>query len=164
MGDHNLSSCHLYIEPERQKQFRVVRSDIEKTKGSNTVSLEFSQPLDRLGQINFGDPLFSKFTVDSGYLISIGLQTYRLKYGNNRIGRFSDNNIVIDDKYVSRRHCCIVIHSDGSAELFDTASANHTWVNGVLVDRCRLKSGDEIRLAQNCTLIISLEESLEKGS
>ncbi|MEW6732136.1 MAG: FHA domain-containing protein [Acidobacteriota bacterium] len=158
MSNQNFYSCHLHLEPNRQEQFRMIRRDIEEGKGSQTISLEFVQPIDRLGEINFGSPIFSRSTFDSGYLISVGLQTYRLKYGSNRIGRFDDNDIVIDDIYVSRRHCCIVVHSNGRAELFDTASKNHTWVNGVQVDRCWLKSSDEIRLARTCPLIITLEE------
>jgi len=158
MSNQRFYSSHLYNEPERLERFRIARSKVERGKGSNTIALEDIQPFDSLGEINFGPPLYSKIKVDSNYLILISLQSYPLKYGNNRIGRFDDNDIVIDDICVSRRHCCIVIHSDGRVELFDTASKNHTFVNGIMIDRCWLKSGDEIRLANTCPLLISLVE------
>lgn len=160
MSDEKFYSRHLYFEPERLARFRNARDGIEGTKGSRTVLLEFNQPWHELGEVNFGPPVYSReqknSRSDSDFLVLVGLQSYRLKYGSNRIGRFVDNDIVLDDIYVSRRHCCIVIHSDGRAELFDTASKNHTWVNGEQINRCWLKSGDEIRLAKTSPLMISL--------
>jgi len=68
-----------------------------------------------------------------------------LKVGLNSIGRLPDNDVVIDDATISRRHCAIVVHSDLSVELLDIASKNGTTVNGrKLAGSARLKDGDEI--------------------
>ena len=49
-----------------------------------------------------------------------------LKVGLNSVGRLPDNDIVIDDATVSRRHCAIVVHSDLTIEIHDVASKNGT--------------------------------------
>lgn len=160
MSNEKFGSRHLHIDPIRRARLREVRELIDGSKGRSTIALELIQPIEELGEINFGAPVITRAhladTFDSDYLISVGLLTYRIKYGNNRVGRFDDNDIVIEDIYVSRRHCCIVVHSNGSAELFDTASKNHTWVNGRRVERCWLKSGDEINLANRCIMMFSM--------
>ena len=160
MSDPKYWTRHLDFDPERRARLREVRDLINDSKGYSTIALEIVQPVEELGEINFGAPVITRAnladTLDSDYLVYVGLQSYRIKYGNNRVGRFDDNDILIDDIYVSRRHCCIVVHSNGSAEIFDTASKNHTWVNGKRVQRCWLKSGDEIKLANRCTMIFTL--------
>lgn len=150
-------SIHLHDELDRLEQFRLVRNRVNKAKGSVTIGLQSLAGEDGLGNLSFGPPVASKrCRFDSDYQIFIGIQNYRLKYGNNHIGRFNDNDLVVDDIYVSRRHCCIVVHSDGRAELFDTASKNHTYVNGTQITQCWLKSGDEIRLSRHFPLFLSL--------
>jgi hypothetical protein len=163
VGEEKFYSQHLYYEQDRLARFRAARHRIEASKGDCTIRFEINQPPEELGAIDFWTPargdLRNSARFDSEYLIMIGTQPYRLKFGNNRIGRLDDNDLIIDDIYVSRRHCCIVIHSDGRAELFDTASKNHIWVNGAQIDHCLLNSGDEIRLARSCHLTISLINS-----
>lgn len=163
MSYEKFHSSHLSYEPYRRERFRAVRNSIIDSKGAVTVLLQGMMIEDDLGELDFRSSSCSRFrnlaATQSDYLLQVATQTYRLKYGNNRIGRFDDNDVVIDEIYVSRRHCCIVIHSDGKAELFDTASKNHTYVNGVQIERCWLKSGDEIRLGRHFPLIISLVNS-----
>ena len=55
---------------------------------------------------------------------------YPLHVGVNTLGRSSDNDVVLEDAFCSRRHCAILVHSTDSAELHDTASKNGTIVNG----------------------------------
>jgi pSer/pThr/pTyr-binding forkhead associated (FHA) protein len=71
-----------------------------------------------------------------------------LKVGLNSIGRLPDNDVVIDDATVSRRHCAIVVHSDLTTEIHDVASKNGTTVNGQkIAGPTRLRDGDEIGLS-----------------
>ena len=87
---------------------------------------------------------------DSGYLLIAGSMTHRLRIGSNTIGRERDNDIVVPDEklHVSRRHCSIVVHTNGRAEIFDLASLNGTFLNGRrLVDRAPLRTNDVVRLA-----------------
>src|SRR5262245_22883531 len=72
-----------------------------------------------------------------------------LKVGLNSVGRLPDNDIVIDDATVSRRHCAIVVHSDLTIEIHDVASKNGTLVNGrKLQGPTRLRDRDEIGLSE----------------
>ncbi len=160
MSNEKFYSTHLSYEPNRRERFRAIRDTIAASKGAVTVVLQGMMIESDLGELDFDLPIRPRFRgfgeTLSDYFVYVGMKTYRLKYGNNRIGRFDDNDVVIEEIYVSRRHCCIVVHSDGKAELFDTASKNHTYVNGVRIERCWLKSGDEIRLGKDFPLIISL--------
>jgi len=150
-----LNSCHLFPEPARQALFRVVRSDIEHSRGSNTINLEGLRVKSNAGEICLEEPIYREFGRDSSYFVTIGLETYRLKYGKNRIGRYEDNDITVDNIMVSRRHCCIVVHSDERMEIFDTASKNGTKVNGERIEKCWLRPGDEITLAKVYVLMLS---------
>ena len=49
-----------------------------------------------------------------------------------RIGRSSQNDVVINDEYVSGCHCQIIQDDGGNFVLIDTNSSNGTYVNGVL--------------------------------
>jgi pSer/pThr/pTyr-binding forkhead associated (FHA) protein len=70
---------------------------------------------------------------------------YPLKVGVNTLGRAGDNDVVVEDTYVSRRHCAVVVHQSGGCELHDIASRNGTHVNGTPVaGPVPLESGDEI--------------------
>jgi hypothetical protein len=60
---------------------------------------------------------------------------YPLRVGINTVGRFADNDIVLDVRCVSRRHCAIVVHATGGCEVYDTASRNHTLVNRQAIGR-----------------------------
>jgi pSer/pThr/pTyr-binding forkhead associated (FHA) protein len=73
---------------------------------------------------------------------------FPLKTGLNAIGRFPENDIVLDERSVSRRHCIILVHVRGDCEIHDTASRNGTFVNGVRACKpVRLACGDQIRIS-----------------
>jgi len=72
---------------------------------------------------------------------------YPLKMGLNTMGRSADNDVVVEDLYISRRHCAILVHHDKSCVLHDTASKNGTFLNGAKISGpTQLKTGDEIRI------------------
>jgi hypothetical protein len=62
-----------------------------------------------------------------------------------RIGRQSDNDLVVVDPGVSRHHA-EVINSAGSCTLHDLGSTNGTYVNGSVVHEHALRDGDQISL------------------
>lgn len=63
------------------------------------------------------------------------------------IGRSSENDLPINDPKVSRHHCQIVQHDDGTFTLADFGSLNGTYVNGQRVyGEVRLNPNDEIRI------------------
>ena len=62
------------------------------------------------------------------------------------IGRGSDNDIVINDSYVSHHHAVITLVNTLFV-LEDLHSVNHTYVNGNILDgSIRLQTGDLIRI------------------
>ena len=73
-----------------------------------------------------------------------------------RVGRSPDNDVVLDDAYVSRRHCAVLVHAGDRCELHDVASKNGTYLNGQKIcGPTRLKSGDEIRMCNKNLVFVS---------
>jgi len=62
-----------------------------------------------------------------------------------RIGRQSDNDLVITDPGVSRHHAEVINHN-GTCTLHDLGSTNGTYVNGSVVSEHALRDGDRISL------------------
>src|SRR5262245_26256723 len=85
---------------------------------------------------------------------------YPLKVGLNTVGRSPDNDVIIQDGYVSRRHCAIVVHASKGAELYDTASKNGTFLNGnKLSGSTHLRSGDEIRMCDPTLRLVARDDN-----
>jgi pSer/pThr/pTyr-binding forkhead associated (FHA) protein len=90
-----------------------------------------------------GNGLAGRFT----FYLKDGVNVYPLHVGMNSVGRLPDNDVVVRDECVSRRHCAILIHSDLRCELHDVASKNGTLLNGKKIPvPTRLQSGDQITL------------------
>jgi len=77
--------------------------------------------------------------------INLGGREYRLVGKTIRLGRAPDNDIVLDDKSISRYHALISITTD-SVVLEDLKSRNGVQVSGSKVKRSELKDGDEIQI------------------
>jgi hypothetical protein len=74
------------------------------------------------------------------FYIKDGSNVYPLHFGLNSVGRLPDNDVVIRDECVSRRHCAVVVHHD-------VASKNGTLLNGRKIPGpTKLQSGDQITL------------------
>jgi hypothetical protein len=69
-----------------------------------------------------------------------------LRVGINTVGRFPENDLVLEQKGMSRRHCVVLVHATGGCEVCDTASRNSTYVNHRQVGRVDLFPGDMLRL------------------
>ena len=63
------------------------------------------------------------------------------------VGRHPDNDIVLDDVTVSRRHAEFD-RSDGCVLVFDVGSFNGTYVNREPVAEATLVSGDEVQIGK----------------
>lgn len=59
----------------------------------------------------------------------IGDETHELSLGENKLGRRPENNIILEDPYVSGSHALIEV-ADGILTLTDLGSTNGTFVNG----------------------------------
>src|SRR5690606_29890948 len=63
-----------------------------------------------------------------------------------RIGRGRDNELVLDDNSISRRHAELQRGADGRFTILDKNSLNGVFVNGEKVGRYALSEGDMIEL------------------
>ena len=68
------------------------------------------------------------------------------------IGRNPDNDIVIDDSFVSRHHCQIIQDDTGNFRLVDFGSSNGTFVNGVQITGEVMLNPNDAVLIGNTTL------------
>ena len=76
--------------------------------------------------------------------------------GTFAIGRAPDNDVVLDDRRVSRRHAEIRLRL-GRHALYDLGSTNGTFVNGKRVSEVALSEGDRITLGA-AALIYHVED------
>jgi pSer/pThr/pTyr-binding forkhead associated (FHA) protein len=158
-GDPRLNSIHL--DPVRRQDFRRARDRLLGARGCETICGERPDP----------DPDSAGHTIihqdispppELAYWLTDGSYIYPLKVGVNTLGRSSDNDIVISDAFVSRRHCAILVHAHQGCELHDIASKNGTLINGArLAGPTPLHSGDQIRLSGQTFTFMSRSGSAE---
>ncbi|WP_328908508.1 FHA domain-containing protein [Streptomyces sp. NBC_00234] len=83
-----------------------------------------------------------------------------------RIGRGSDNDLVIDDLVVSRRHAELRALADGTYEIVDLGSHNGTFLNGApVVDRAPVAAGDIVGIGHSAFCLVGdeLQEFVDTG-
>jgi hypothetical protein len=148
MADPRLNSVHL--EPPRRADYRRAREELLRARGMNTLAVEANPKEASVANphtiIQNDDkappPELNFWLVDNEYI-------YPLKVGINTVGRSPDNDVVVHDCYISRRHCAILVHTGEGCELHDTASKNGTYLNGKrIAGPTRLRTGDEIRICE----------------
>jgi len=77
--------------------------------------------------------------------------TVRLGVAPVRVGSARDNDLVLKDPFVSRRHA-VFRREEGRLWLRDRGSRNGTWVNDVRVERCQVAEG--ARVVVGCTALV----------
>lgn len=82
-----------------------------------------------------------------------------------RIGRSSENDLVIDDLVVSRQHAELRALADGTYEIADLGSHNGTFLNGTRTDRAPVTEGDIIGIGHTALCLIGdqLQEYVDTG-
>ncbi|WP_327181232.1 ABC transporter ATP-binding protein/permease [Streptomyces sp. NBC_01334] len=82
-----------------------------------------------------------------------------------RIGRAADNDLVVDDLVVSRRHAELRALPDGGHEIVDLGSHNGTYLNGLPVTRAPLDPGDIVGIGHSdfCLVGDQLQEYVDTG-
>lgn len=102
----------------------------------------------------------------SGIPMLLGLQglaagsTFSLTDGDVTVGRDGDNEIVLAENTVSRRHAQLVRDSQGQFTLTDLGSANGVYINGTRIQRAILNTGDEIKIGDNYFRFQAAKETL----
>ncbi len=99
------------------------------------------------------------------YLTDNRQQVYPLHLGINTVGRMADNDVVLMDDCVSRRHCAIVVHHDLRCELHDVASKNGTLLNGQrLTGPSPIRPGDRIEICNHLFILHYLPRPVDAES
>jgi pSer/pThr/pTyr-binding forkhead associated (FHA) protein len=160
MGDPRLNSLHL--DPTRRQDFRRAREALLQARGNETIFAERKRNEESDPGTTFihnkgaAPATLEVWLVDREYI-------YPLKVGLNTMGRSADNDVVVEDLYVSRRHCAVLVHHDNHCMLQDVASKNGTFLNGSkIAGPTQLKSGDEIRIC-NRQFIFQTREANPNG-
>ncbi|MCB9709307.1 MAG: FHA domain-containing protein [Myxococcales bacterium] len=83
-------------------------------------------------------------------------KTYVLNPGETSLGRGIDNEIILSDVTVSRKHLKI-LNRDGVLTLYDLGSGNGTMVNGKAVFEVSLNCDDRIRIGETTLCVMDGE-------
>lgn len=154
--ERGYASAHL--ELPRRVEYRERRDEALVSSGFRTSVLTAQDRTRPVGALVLMSP--APYHADnSGYIWLAGTVSHSLRLGPNVVGRQRDNDVIVGDEalHVSRRHCVIVIHADRRAEVFDLASLNGTYVNGVRIDRhAVLSPHDVLRLGSTVTFRLAL--------
>ena len=168
MSDPRLNSVHLDL-PRRQL-FRQAREALLRARGIHTLAVDQSpaaeaapseiispdNPRTLVLHADHPPPPHVKYwLVDQEFL-------YPLKTGLNTIGRAPENDVVVPNAYVSRRHCAILVHAGDGCEVHDIASKNGTFLNGRKLDGpTPLTIGDEIRMCDHQLVFMTRGDGAE---
>jgi hypothetical protein len=159
MADSRFQSIHLEGQ-SRRDLFRQARAKLEDCCGMMTMAGDLRQlSVDAPGAD--ATKALPAPNPNAVYCLKDGDKTYRLAVGVNSVGRLPDNAVVLADDHVSRRHCAVIVHSDGRCELHDIASKNGTLLNGKrLAGPTPMRTGDQITL---CGKLLELIEEQAKS-
>jgi pSer/pThr/pTyr-binding forkhead associated (FHA) protein len=156
-----LNSIHL-VMPRRQ-EFRQAREKLLQGCGQATVDPATRHPLPAAPQDTFAglEKPGRHAPAASGFVLIEGDRVHRLKLGLNTVGRLPDNDVVLEDPCVSRRHCAVVVHANQRCEVQDFASKNGTLLNGQRIAVPTLFSpGDQIKM---CEVALTLAHADDIG-
>ena len=78
--------------------------------------------------------------------------SWKLVVKGYNIGRSSDNNIILDDITVSRKHALISV-TNQNIKIIDNNSTNGIYINNEIKNDCELKSGDKIQIGKYLLLL-----------
>jgi len=156
MADSRFQSVHLEGQPRREL-FRQARAQLNACCGMRTIAGDLRElSADDIGSA--ATRALPPPNPDAVYGLKDGETVHRLGVGVNSVGRLPDNVVCLKDDHVSRRHCAIIVHSDGRCELHDIASKNGTLLNGKrLQGPTPMAPGDQITL---CGKQLELVEEL----
>ena len=104
-------------------------------------------PLDSSSN-NAEEPLFILSLLNNELMSS----SWKLMAKNYSIGRASDNNIILDDITVSRKHALLSVDTN-EIKILDNNSTNGIYINNEIKNDYLLKSGDKIQIGKYILLL-----------
>ena len=78
--------------------------------------------------------------------------SWKLSNKDYKIGRSSENNIILDDITVSRNHALLSVNNK-NIKITDNNSTNGIYINNVIKSDSELKSGDKIQIGKYLLLL-----------
>lgn len=163
MPDPMFQSVHLEGLPRREA-FRAAREQLHVGCGAYTLAGDLGLLRDGESPRDLDGQTASLLIPSGTFWVQDGENLHPLSPGVNSVGRLPDNNVVIRDECVSRRHCAIVIHRSGVCEIHDVASKNGTLVNGHKINGpTKLKPGDRITLCSRQLVFLIRDGQAKKG-
>jgi pSer/pThr/pTyr-binding forkhead associated (FHA) protein len=153
IDDHRVSRSHLEARCDRG-HWRVV--DVGSANGTFAAGrlireIELRRPLDL--SLAAPDGGIAIRLVPLGAIETVRVATAEGPASPLRIGRASDNDLVLDDGRSSRYHAELIPRGT-AAEIRDCASANGTRVNGALVDRQAVDVGDLVEIGDTTMRVV----------
>ena len=106
----------------------IIRADFGQTQAFSKVS-DSSSTSERLGFTPSGRLALRLKSTNSRFSLDQTMNKLKPGGGPMTVGRGRDNNIVIDDKSVSKFHSTIALTKDGKLIVADVGSSNGTFVN-----------------------------------
>jgi pSer/pThr/pTyr-binding forkhead associated (FHA) protein len=155
-----LNSVHLANQP-RRSVFRQARQVLLGALGDQTILAQSAgqKQVIMTHSISYSPQAGLPFPADCSYVLADRELVYPLKVGINTVGRFLDSDVFLCERAVSRRHCVVLIHTNGTCDLHDTASCNGTYLNGRRVTQpVAIRSGDRVRICDREFTFLSLAE------
>ena len=73
-----------------------------------------------------------------------GEHTFTIRGDSTAIGRSPDQDLVLKEAFVSRKHA-LIVRQNGGFQLIDQNSSHGTFLNGQRVERAELKAGDSLQ-------------------
>jgi hypothetical protein len=160
MVDPRLNSIHL--DAPRRQEYRRAREALLQARGQFTLCAEQRLDAEASGSHTVIQNECHQQPVELDFWLMDRDYIYPLKVGLNTLGRSNDNDVVVQDSFISRRHCAILVHAGQGCELHDTASKNGTFLNGSkLSGPTRLHSGDQIRMCDRQFTFLSRSETAD---
>ena len=80
-------------------------------------------------------------------------RTISIRRTRSYLGR-EEGEIRVDDPLVSRKHAVLEIYDPETVILKDLSSTNGTYLNGRLIDHCKLNDGDELRVGSSILSVL----------
>ena len=94
------------------------------------------------------EPLFILSLLNNELMSS----SWKLNNKDYKIGRSSENNIILDDITVSRNHAFLSVNNK-NIKITDNNSTNGIYINNVIEIDSELKSGDNIQIGKYLLLL-----------
>jgi pSer/pThr/pTyr-binding forkhead associated (FHA) protein len=83
--------------------------------------------------------------------------SWKLVNKDYSIGRSSENNIILDDITVSRKHALLAVRKE-NIKIIDNNSTNGIYINNEIISDCKLKSGDKIQIGKYMLLLTRVKK------